>query len=85
MPYEVFESLEWAGRPLPVEEIAEARVLGRCESWRAALRVVARIEVEARRQPRGGGGFAVGIRLVPPARVSEWVGKGASEASGCER
>ena len=74
MPYEVFESLEGAGRPLPVEEIAaprslgETRVLGEYASFRAALRMIARLEVEARRQPRGGGGFALGIRSRPQAR-----------------
>jgi hypothetical protein len=85
MAYEVFESLERDGRPLGVEEVAartpgETRVLGQYESWRAALRVVARLEVEARRQTRGG--FAVGIRFLPPARETVGpMGEGASEAS----
>jgi hypothetical protein len=91
MPYEVFASLEWAGRPMPVEEIAasvspgETRVLGEYPSWGAALRMVARLEVEARRQPPGRGGFALGIRTLPPAVTFDAISKGAAEASGCTR
>jgi len=66
--YQVFESLEVDGRPQPIEALATAgpatatRVLGTYATWRGALRVVARVEASARRQPCGKGGFALGIR-----------------------
>jgi len=71
--YEVFESLERDGRPLRVDELAapsttiETRILGTCADWGAALHVVARLEAEKRRTPRGATAFAFGIRSTPPS------------------
>jgi len=69
--YEVFEAVGIDGGPLGVEVVtapgpgSEMRVVGTYASWGAALHMVARLEAQARRKLRGGGGFALGIRSEP--------------------
>lgn len=67
----MFESLQQDGRPLHVEQVATAgvpsqtRVHGTYADWGAALHVVARLEAQRRRAPRGASAFAFGIRAAP--------------------
>jgi hypothetical protein len=66
--YVVFEAVGGAGNPASLELLAspgrelETRVVGTFVSWQAALGMVARLERQARRKPRGSGGFALGIK-----------------------